>query len=108
VSEHQASERFYQVIAEIKGCSIEQAHQFHEQTMLESRIRPQQQCDALMNAGWTWEIPASEHSCEPWQLKWRRPSRRPGTKGLLVHSTNQAYQRLRRERPELKLPDVFS
>lgn len=57
-----------------------------------------QQCDALLDAGWHFEIP--KEYMETWQWAWRRPPRRPG-KGMRFASTNQAYQHLRKLKPEL-------
>lgn len=67
--------------------------------MLQCRENGMPQVEALFAAGWLFE-PVHENS-EPWQWAWRRPKRRKGSKGMRFASTNQAYQALRKEKPEL-------
>lgn len=70
----------------------------------EAELRVLQQCDALIDAGWKFEIPHSEY-LEPWQWAWRRPPRRLLSQGMRFASTNQAYQHLRKLKPEL--PPIY-
>lgn len=71
------------------------------QSKLDSRRASWQQTDALILAGWKWELPASADP-EPWQWYWRRPPKRKMGKGRFFASTNQAYQALQRERAKEK------
>lgn len=64
-------------------------------TMLESREAALPQVDALMAAGWTFELP-DVSGPEPWQWYWRRPARRKGKKGRKFLSTNQAFNAMLR------------
>jgi len=80
------------------------------QAMLEARAKAVQQCDALIDAGWRFELPELVNNwkngeSEPWQWYWRRPPRRKG-KGMKFWSTNQAYQHLRKLKPEL--PELYA
>lgn len=79
------------------GMSLDEWMAHKEQAKHESRMNALPQVDALMAAGWKWELPAVQDS-EPWQWYWRRPPRRKGSKGRLFLSTNQAYQALMREK----------
>jgi hypothetical protein len=54
------------------------------------------QVEALMAAGWTFEI-VSTSATEPWQWAWRRPPRRKNSPGMRFASTNQAFNALMRE-----------
>lgn len=63
-----------------------------------------QQCDALIDAGWRFEIPHSDY-LETWQWAWRRPPRRKG-QGMRFASTQQAYNHLRKLKPEL--PEIYA
>jgi len=65
---------------------------------LEARNECMPQVDALMGAGWLFELPAIQDP-EPWQWYWRRPSKVKGKKGRLFMSTNQAYNALMRGTP---------
>jgi len=65
---------------------------------LDAREACMPQVDALMGAGWIFELPAIQDP-EPWQWYWRRPSKRKGKKGRLYMSTNQAYNALVRGLP---------
>lgn len=66
--------------------------------MLESRENCMPQVDALMDAGWVFQLSPNNSNPEPWQWQWRRPAKRKGTKGRLYLSTQQAYNALMRER----------
>lgn len=60
----------------------------------EKRYRPQ--VEALLAAKW---LPDPVHEdLEPWQWAWRRPPRRPGSKGMRFASTQQAYNALMKQR----------
>lgn len=67
-----------------------------ERTKLQIRANCMPQVDALIDAGWRFELPNSPDS-EPWQWYWRRPPRRAGSKGMFFWSTQQAYNALQRE-----------
>lgn len=58
--------------------------------------RDRAQADALIMAGWKWELPAISDP-DIFQWYWRRPPRRKGSKGRKYLSTNQAYSALMRE-----------
>ncbi len=62
---------------------------------LETDRENMRQCDALIDAGWRFEIPASY--LETWQWAWRRPARRSGGKGMRFASTQQAYNHLTKD-----------
>lgn len=71
-----------------------------EQTKLQIRRDCMPQVDALMSAGWKFELPeivnrrdGENFRCEtePWQWYWRSPPKRPGSKGRRYLSTNQAF-----------------
>jgi hypothetical protein len=70
---------------------------------LQTTLDGMPQVEALMSAGWLFEC-VHENS-EPWQWAWRRPKRRANSKGMRFASTNQAYQALRKENPEL--PELY-
>jgi len=50
---------------------------------------------ALIAAGWTFELPESIDDMMCWY--WRRPPRRKGKPGRLYRSTDQAYYAMMRE-----------
>ncbi len=77
----------------------------HRECELESDRRNMAQVDALIDAGWKFEIPSMPDIMEVWQWAWRRPARRPGSKGMRFASTNQAYQHLRRH-INRELPEI--
>jgi hypothetical protein len=79
------------------GMTCEEWLAYKEQMKHESRMSTLPQVDALLAAGWKFELPAV-HDSEPWQWYWRRPARRKGSKGRLFLSTNQAFNALQRER----------
>jgi hypothetical protein len=78
-----------------------------EQTKLEIRRNCMPQVDALLMAGWKYELPEianrkdgenfTRMDTEPWQWYWRAPSKRAGGKGRRYLSTNQAFNALQRE-----------
>lgn len=82
----------------INGVPIEQlAHE----AKLESRANCMPQVDALMAAGWKWELPEIANNwphseTEPWQWYWRSPPKRAGRKGRKYWSTNQAFNALQK------------
>jgi hypothetical protein len=86
-----------------------------EKVKLEARAKAVRQCDALIDAGWRYELPEivnrregkppSHYETEPWQWYWRRPPRRKG-KGMKFWSTNQAYTHLRKSKPGL--PEIYT
>lgn len=81
--------------AEALGITLEEWKNKVLESTLQCRKNAVVQVDALIDAGWKFEIPNSPDS-EPWQWQWRRPARRKGSKGMLFWSTNQAYQHLQR------------
>ena len=68
-----------------------------EQAKLDSRNEAMPQVEALLAAGWMFELPDIDDS-EPWQWYWRRPPRRKNSQGMFFWSTQQAYNALMRER----------
>lgn len=58
-----------------------------------SRRETQPQVDALIDAGWRFELPDMEDP-EPFQWFWRRPPRTKHRKGKLFASTQQAFNAL--------------
>jgi hypothetical protein len=67
-----------------------------EEAKLDSRRASWPQVDALLDAGWKFELPEivngyKNTETEPWQWYWRRPAKRKNSKGRRYHSTNQAY-----------------
>lgn len=78
-----------------------------KQTMLEIRRNCMVEVDALLAAGWKYELPEivnrkegdppSSLDSEPWQWYWRRPPRRKGSKGMKFWSTSMAFNALKRE-----------
>ncbi len=89
--------------AAMLGISVEELHQRVEASNLESRRAGAKQADALIDAGWKFELPEvvnhdpennhdwSGIESEPWQWYWRSPPKRKGSKGRKYWSTNQAY-----------------
>lgn len=84
--------------AEACGMTVEEWEAHVAQCKHDGRMDALPQVDALMAAGWKFEIP-SPSGTEPWQWYWRRPPRRKGSKGQLFLSTNQAFNAMTRERP---------
>lgn len=82
--------------AEACGMTIEEWMAYKEQCKHEARMSTLPQVDALLMAGWKFELPAINDP-EPFQWYWRRPPRRKGVKGRLFRSTNQAYLALMRD-----------
>ena len=76
-----------------------------KQVMLECRANSMVEVDALLAAGWKFELPEivnamegeSRMGTEPWQWYWRRPPRRKGSKGMKSWSTTMAFNALKRE-----------
>lgn len=60
--------------------------------------------EALIAAGWDFLSCPDNDRLEPWQWRWRRPSRRPGRPGRLYPSTGQAYNAMIREHEARSLP----
>lgn len=58
--------------------------------------RDRAQADALIMAGWRFELPAIDDP-DIFQWYWRRPPRRRGSRGRKYWSTNQAYNALMRQ-----------
>lgn len=82
----------------ITGLTPAQAH--HKLT-LEQRERDMPQVNALLDAGWKFELPEivngwKRTSTEPWQWYWRSPPKRRGSKGRRYMSTQQAFNALRK------------
>jgi hypothetical protein len=55
------------------------------------------QADALILAGWRWELPKIDNP-DIFQWYWRSPPKRKGSKGRKYWSTNQAHNALMRSR----------
>lgn len=77
-------------------------NQLVEETKLRLRRNAVVECDALIAAGWKFELPEivnnwPTHESEPWQWYWRSPPRRRGSKGRKYWSTTQAFNALRRQ-----------
>lgn len=68
-----------------------------EESKLECRRNCLPQVDALIDAGWRFELPATKDS-EPWQWYWRSPPKRKGSKGKFHWSTQQAYNALMKQK----------
>jgi len=63
------------------------------QAKLDSREAAMHQVEALMAAGWRFEI-VSESGTEPWQWAWRSPPKRANSEGRRYASTQQAFNAL--------------
>ena len=74
---------------------------------LEIRRNCMPQVDALIAAGWRYELPEivnrkditvqeNRMDTEPWQWYWRSPPKRQGSKGRKYLSTQQAFNALNR------------
>lgn len=78
-----------------------------QEVMLEIRADCMHEVDALLAAGWKYELPEIVNrkefdqprmlDTEPWQWYWRRPPRRKNSKGKRFLSTAQAYNALKKE-----------
>lgn len=78
-----------------------------EESWLQIRRNSLPQVDALLSAGWSFELPeivnrkefdrpaGIDH--EPWQWYWRSPAKRKGSKGRKYQSTSQAFNALKRQ-----------
>lgn len=89
------------------GYTKEQWLKMVEDCKLESRRNSLPQVDALLQAGWKFELPEivnhnppkhdwSKTETEPWQWYWRAPAKRKGSKGRKYQSTTQAFNALKR------------
>jgi hypothetical protein len=70
-----------------------------QKVWLEIRRNCMPQVDALIDAGWKFEIPEivngwKNSESEPWQWYWRSPPKRKNSKGRKYWSTTQAYNAL--------------
>ena len=89
------------------GVTVEQWREMVQESILESRNAALPQVDALLQAGWRYELPEivnrkddeppSKNFTEPWQWYWRAPSKRKGRPGRRYLSTNQAFSALTRQ-----------
>jgi hypothetical protein len=70
-----------------------------EEVKLECRRDSLPQVDALLAAGWRFELPGVRD--EPWQWYWRSPPKRAHSKGRKYLSTNQAFMALQRQSSDL-------
>lgn len=82
-----------------------------EEGTQEARRAARHQVDALLVAGWQFELPEivngwKKTETEPWQWYWRRPPRGRAKKGRLFRSTNQAYNALMREQGKEPEPEA--
>lgn len=77
-----------------------------EETKLESRRACMPEVDALIAAGWLFELPEIVNrkegdpprmETEPWQWYWRAPKKGNRTQGRKYWSTTQAYNALKRQ-----------
>lgn len=93
---------------EALGIPKEEWDQKVEETMLEVRANCMPQVDALIAAGWKFELPEivnrregdpARIGTEPWQWYWRSPPKRKGSKGRKHWSTQQAYNALKKQQP---------
>lgn len=85
----------------ITGKTLEESA---EEVKLEIRANTMPEVDALLAAGWRFELPEivngwSGNETEPWQWYWRSPPKRKGSKGQKYWSTTQAFNALRRQQP---------
>lgn len=88
------------------GMSVEEWRDAVQESILESRNAALPQVDALLQAGWRYELPEivnrkegeppAKHFTEPWQWYWRAPSKRKGHPGRRYLSTNQAFNAMNR------------
>lgn len=69
-----------------------------EAVKLEARAAGQREADALMAAGWRFEIP-SESATEPWQWYWYAPPKRKNSNGRKYLSTSQAFNAMQKAKP---------
>ena len=73
------------------------------ESMLISRRESLSEVDALLLAGWSFELPdivnGTGGTTEPWQWYWRSPPKRAGSKGRRYLSTSQAFNALKRMTP---------
>ena len=78
-----------------------------QRNIIECRNNSLPQVDALLQAGWRFELPEivnhnppkhdwSHTFTEPWQWYWRSPPKRAGSKGRRYLSTSQAFNALQR------------
>lgn len=91
------------------GSALEGMEEAVKQTMLRVRENSMPEVNALLAAGWLFELPEIVNrkdgqpphmETEPWQWYWRRPPRRKGSKGMKFWSTTMAYNALKRESAE--------
>lgn len=66
-----------------------------ERARIECNRNCRYQVDALLAAGWRFELPDSLDP-DPWSWYWRRQPRRKNSQGMFFWSTNQAYNALMR------------
>lgn len=84
---------------------IEQLPEDVKATMLQVRANCMPEVDALIAAGWRFELPEIVNrkegevrsETEPWQWYWRRPPRRKGSKGMKFWSTTMAFNAMKRD-----------
>lgn len=81
------------------GITPEQVKKIREEERV-THLLQLNQCEALIDAGWKFEV-NPKYELEIWQWAWRRPPRRKNSPGMRFASTNQAYQHLRKLKPEL-------
>lgn len=75
--------------------------QAHHKLTLEQRERDMPQVNALLDAGWKFELPEivngwPHRETEPMSWYWRSPPRCRGSKGRKYWSTQQAFNALRK------------
>lgn len=89
--------------------SIESLYELEDaakESLLQCRRNSLPQVDALLMAGWKYELPEivnrkdgeafTRMDTEPWQWYWRSPPKRKGNKGRKYLSTTMAFNALNR------------
>lgn len=80
--------------------TTEELDEAGKRVWLEIRKASLVEVDALLLAGWKFELPEIVNGwggeTEPWQWYWRSPPKRRGSKGRKYWSTTQAFNALRR------------
>lgn len=102
--QHSENSTLLRTVKDMKSF-VDQLPEESKQAMLQVRANCMPEVDALLAAGWRFELPeivnrndGEFHSdTEPWQWYWRRPPRRKGSRGMKFWSTTMAFNALNRE-----------